>query len=80
MTDTEPTTIQTEPTKDFFDELKALNTDENPCDYFVVAAFQDGKAGIYSTVVDPKLISYAFKWGEETVNNPQPTDKGSVNE
>lgn len=49
--------------KDFFDELRDLNTAENPCDYFVVAAFRNGTAGVYSTAMDPALIGKAFEFG-----------------
>lgn len=57
--------------KDFFEELRALSTDENPCDYFVVAAFKNGTAGVFSTAIDPKLISHAFQWGVTAIDNPE---------
>ena len=69
MTDIVEPVLETD--KDFFEELRALSTDENPCDYFVVAAFKNGTAGVFSTAIDPKLISHAFQWGVTAIANPE---------
>lgn len=68
--------IETE--KDFFSELRDLNTPENPCDYFVVAAFRNGTAGVYSTAVDPVLIGKAFEFGIGAVADKVVGDEVSV--